>query len=514
MRQHILYISICLAICLPQLSCKKELQEVQPQDSIITASAISDPNVAQGLYLGVYTSLRGTAATLFQLGEMRSEIWADGIFTETGNATYIPLYNQDISALKAPFGNWGNLYYLLYQINNVIKIFPQTSLAVAQRNQELGEMYGLRAYAYYTLLQNWGPVPLVTEPLTAAGNLTSLYKPRSSMDSVMGQIKKDIETSLTLFNGNNAFGPKRVYWNRAATLTLKGDVYLWSGTLMNGGTADLTTAKNALQEVENLQGTTLGLLSSYPAIFDPTKKPTNTENIFGISYELNQAQNTNFSDFRCNVTQASTLIFDPGTPSAQLVSVAYPYMSAGNNRVGFSTGLLAKLTGGPADQRLSGTYRIMYGTATGNPVRGIMLTKWMGRTNANAQLYDNDYPVYRYADVLLLQAEAKAKLGMDPSPEINLIRQRAYGSTYTHYVNSSVDNNMQAILEEQLREFIGEGKRWYALRRAGDQWVFHYIKPSYLSQATVTSGKGPTLQLPIPVSMLSGDPTLTQTPGY
>ncbi|MES1249417.1 MAG: RagB/SusD family nutrient uptake outer membrane protein [Chitinophaga rupis] len=514
MRHFIRYIFACFVLCSLLISCNKDLQEVQPQDAIVTASAIEDPNVAQGLYLGVYTSLRGTAATLFQLGEMRSEIWADGVYTESPNSTYVPLYTQNISALRAPFANWGNLYYLLYQINNVIRIFPQTSLPVAQRNQELGEMYGLRAYVYYTLLRSWGTVPIVTEPLTAAGNLSSLYRPRSSMDSVLKLIKSDIEQSLTLFNGNNSFTAKRVYWNRVATLTLKGDVYIWSATLMSGGNTDLTTAMNALQEVENLQGSTLGLLSSYAAIFDPTKKTTNTENIVAISYELNQAQNTNFSDFRCNPTQAQTLLFDAGTPSQQLVSVAYPYMSAGDNRVGFTPALLTKLTSGPPDQRISGTFRVMYGTSAGNPPRGVMLTKWMGRANASAQLYDNDYPIYRYADVLLLQAEAKAKLGMDPSAEINQIRQRAYGNTYMPYVNSTVDDNMHAILEEQLREFIGEGKRWYALRRAGDQWVFNYINPSYLSPATVASGKGPTLLLPIPTTMLSGDPTLIQTPGY
>lgn len=488
--------------------------EVEPPDAISKASALEDPNVAQGLYTGAYTSFRGSAATFFDLGEMRSEIWADGLFTEAANTTYQPLYTHNISALKVPFGNWGSLYYLIYQINNVINIFPQTTIPVAQRNTELAEMYGMRAYVYYTLLRTWGTVPYVTDPLAAAGSLSALYRPRSSQDSIMKLIKADIEQSLTLFNGNNSFAFKRVYWNRVATLTLKGDVYIWSGTSMNGGNTDLTTAMNALQEVENLQGSTLQLMPNYADIFDPTKKTTNKENIFAINYELNQAQNTNFGDFRINATQAQTVLFDAGTPSAQLVSVAYPYLTTGDNKVGMSAAMITKLTGGPADQRINGSFKVMYGNSTGYPIRSVMLTKWMGRPNAGAQLYDNDYVIYRYADVLLLMAEAKAKLGMDPSAEINKIRQRAYGGSYTPYVNSSVDNNMQAILEEDQREFIGEGKRWFSLRRAGDQWVFNYINPFYLSPATVVSGKGPTLLLPISVTMLSGDPTLTQTTGY
>jgi hypothetical protein len=514
MKHKLFLLSFLTISSISFFACKKQLMEVQPQDAISTSSAIADPNVAQALYTGVYDRFRNANLTLFELGELRSEIWCDGLYTEAGNTTYLPLTQQNITALNVPVSNWGGLYTVLFQINNVISVFPQTSLPAAQVSEELAEMYGLRAYLYYTLLRTWGTVPLTTAPVTAAASLTALYKPRSSTDSIMTQIKADIEKSLSLFSGSNAFPAKRVYWNRVATLTLKGDVYTWSGTLMNGGNGDLTTAMNALQEAENLQGATLGLLSNYPDIFDPTKKTTNTENIFAINYELNQAQNTNFSDFRINATQAQTVVFNAGTPAQQLVSVAYPYLTTGDNRIGMSAAMIAKLTGGAADQRISGSFKVMYGNSTGYPIRSVMLTKWMGRVNASAQLYDNDYPIYRYADVLLLQAEAKAKLGMDPSPEINQIRKRAYGSSYTPYVNSNADNNLQAILEEQLREFIGEGKRWFALRRAGDKWVYNYVNPAYLSPATASSGKGPTLLMPISQSMLNGDPTLTQTTGY
>jgi hypothetical protein len=151
----------------------------------------------------------------------------------------------------------------------------------------------------------------------------------------------------------------------------------------------------------------------------------------------------------------------------------------------------------------------MYGNASPYPVRGIMLTKFIGRVDAGTQLYDNDYPIYRFADVLLLLAEANTKLGQDPSADINLIRQRAFGAAYTPYVNGTVTANMNAILEENLKEFIGEGKRWWALRRAGDSYVFANIKPAYLS-----STQAYKLVLPITVTMLNSDPLLRQTTGY
>jgi hypothetical protein len=151
----------------------------------------------------------------------------------------------------------------------------------------------------------------------------------------------------------------------------------------------------------------------------------------------------------------------------------------------------------------------MYSTATPFPVRGVLLTKYLGTTAGTSQIYNNDFPIYRFADVLLLLAEAKAKLGEDPSAEINSIRLRGYGSGYTPYVNSSISANMNAILDEYLREFIGEGKRWWALRRAGDSYVFATLNPTYIS-ATSTA----KLLLPLSQSMLQADPLLTQTPGY
>src|SRR5207248_3156211 len=103
-------------------------------------------------------------------------------------------------------------------------------------------------------------------------------KARTSSDSVMLQVKSDIEKSLQLFGSSNIIATgKRVYWNRVASLVLKGDVYLWSGTNMGGGTTDYTTAKAALQEVENLQGSSLNLDANYADIFDPSKKANNPE---------------------------------------------------------------------------------------------------------------------------------------------------------------------------------------------------------------------------------------------
>jgi hypothetical protein len=232
----------------------------------------------------------------------------------------------------------------------------------------------------------------------------------------------------------------------------------------------------------------------------------NKEIIFAVNYEVQQATNGLFGSFLVNSIQANTLSFTQA--ASPTVSSVYPFVN-GANRIGLNQAMITRLTALPADQRINNTFRVMYSNAAPFAVRGVMLTKYVGTTSGTTQIFDNDFPIYRYADVLLLLAEAKAKLGEDPAAEINAIRARAYGATFTPYVNGSISANMNAILDEYLREFIGEGKRWWALRRAGDSYVYANINPTYFSPTSTAK-----FLLPLSIGMLTADPLLKQTAGY
>ncbi len=142
---------------------------------------------------------------------------------------------------------------------------------------------------------------------------------------------------------------------------------------------------------------------------------------------------------------------------------------------------------------------------------GSILNKFSGSIDGSVRISDNDVPLYRYADVVLMIAEAKNLLGRDPSGEINQIRQRAYGDSYDEsvhgYASGSKVENIRAILDERYKEFIGEGKRWWDLRRAGASYVFDNVQ--YLSP-----GDEYKLLLPITLDMIGRNPLLEQTPGY
>ena len=139
------------------------------------------------------------------------------------------------------------------------------------------------------------------------------------------------------------------------------------------------------------------------------------------------------------------------------------------------------------------------------------MNKYKGEQNAGVRAFTNDFPIYRYADLLLLLAEAKVVLGESPATEINLVRARAYGASYVAgtigFPNLAGDNDPKnAILKERFLEFILEGKRWHDLRRLGDSYVY--------ANSTVTAADAYKLLWPIDRSTLTNNRLLVQTTGY
>lgn len=93
----------------------------------------------------------------------------------------------------------------------------------------------------------------------------------------MDLIKKDIDASEKAFGGDYSYKQGKCYWSKPATLMLKGEVYLWSGRQMGGGTGDYTVAKTALQDLQ--QNGNLKLQEKFTDVFSFNNKE-NSEMIF------------------------------------------------------------------------------------------------------------------------------------------------------------------------------------------------------------------------------------------
>jgi hypothetical protein len=487
-------------------SCSKKL-DLAPISSISDANYWQTADQVDAFVSGINIAFRANTNSFLYLGEMRADIFgtdpgSSSAFTGEATQGVERLWLNTLDMDAPGVANFGGFYFTINQINLLISKLGTTNLiSPATKNYYLGQAYGMRAYYYFQMYRSWGKVIIQTEP-TSSIEIDKLAKPASPEADVLKLIKSDIESSLTNYGTDYSFKNTKSSWSKSATLMLKAEVFLWT-SYRSGGTADASVAKTALTDIQTNAG--LSLVSSYANIFTSANKG-NSEIIFSVRNKLDEA----------------TMPF-AGTFFPQSGLIANFYDSAGNRKFNVTTdnwgGLLRapikiatfrkfddkdsrKWTSiQPAYNLVSGTYRIA----------GAFVNKYQGEQNAGSRQYTNDYPIYRYADLLLLLAEAKVILGESPAAEINLVRARAFGSNYSTavygYPNQSIDADpKQAILQERFLEFVFEGKRWYDLRRMGDNYVY--------ANTTVLSSESYKLLWPIDRGSLTNNRSLEQNPGY
>ena len=115
-------------------------------------------------------------------------------------------------------------------------------------------------------------------------------------------------------------------------------------------------------------------------------------------------------------------------------------------------------------------------------------------------LIDNDIVLFRFADVLLMRAEAKMRLGLDGSSDLNAVRRRAG--------MSDVECNEQTLLDERLLELCWEGWRRQDMIRFGKYKTLDTEFP------LIDESDGHTELFPIPADALKLNHNLKQNPGY
>jgi starch-binding outer membrane protein, SusD/RagB family len=283
MKKYNLIIIILSFTILPFVSCDNML-DLEPVSSISSASFWKTEGDAEGAVYGMYDRFRDvTNNDLFLWGEARSQNMKQSVGNDFSN---MRIFQNTLDATE-PGPSWNRLYQVINDANLILKYVPEIEFVDDEnKNRILAEAHAMRAFCYFVMARTWGGVIIFTEP-TEGYVPEKMYKERSSVEEVFALIKSDIENAVTLFPNNN-FTSGRNRWSKPAANAMKGDVYLWTGKVLDGGNSDISTALNALTEIESSD---VDLLPEFERIFDYDNKG-NKEILFASNFKLYESSNT------------------------------------------------------------------------------------------------------------------------------------------------------------------------------------------------------------------------------
>ncbi len=465
---------LTLAVVLP--ACKKSFIDLTPQGIVpVTTYYTTEIDIKSALN-GTYSSLRPIYNSQYGFGEVPSDN------TQSFSESEVNFGEQDKFTWTSSSTNiqnaWSRFYTTISYANIVLGHVATPPMAQANRDSYTGQAKFIRALMYFNLVRMFGAVPLVLTEITSEQQAYTYN--RTPVTDVYTQIEKDLTEAAAVlpasFTGSDIGRATSVAAN-----ALLGKVYLFENKL--------TQAETTLAQVVATQS---GPLLSYDQVFG-LGKDNNREIIFSIQY-----LGGGFGEGNTFATQ-----FVPQTSGTTIIGV-----SGGSNNIG-TPDLYNAFE--PGDSRLN--------TAIGVFVSGNLTyyyaKKFTYPTVAAGNEGDNDWPVLRYADVVLMYAEVLNENGKTAAAltQLNLVRTRSNLAPKTGL--SQADARI-AIRNERRVELCFEAERWFDLIR----WnTFVQVMQAYKAKYTPPSGAFgnvlPTLALyPIPIREISLNPKLTQNPGY
>jgi tetratricopeptide (TPR) repeat protein len=432
-------------------SCKKDFLDIQPETTLTAPVFFKTQADFEQAINGAYAPLRtlynnpGVGGGAWSLGELRSDNTTyvfnpanRGVIQSEQIADFINDPTNTVAAAE-----YTNDYLIIARANQVLAPIDAADFDQAVRDNIKGQALFLRALSYFDLVQYFGRVPLHLTPATSREE-TAL--PLTSVDSIYAQIIADAQQAATLLPPKSTQEAGRA--TSGAAKTLLGNVYVVL--------KQYASAETVLKEVVN--SGEYSLLSDYAAVFDPANK-NNSESVFEVQYkEGSEGYASNF------IYQ-----FIPEPITAEELTAAFSSYGV------TPTGIQALTTEGynvptpdiiaayeNGDKRKAASIGNIIANGTTFP----FIRKYL-HPHAQANITNDNWPVYRYAEVLLLLAEALNEQGKSSEalPYLNMVRSRAGLSDIT---TTSQDELRNSIMHERRVELAFENKRWLDLVRTGE----------------------------------------------
>jgi len=483
-----------LIIVLLSTACSKFVDYNPHEDFQITADDyLKNADDYSKMVIGVYSPMQWIYAN-----NVIGDIASDNSVSGGENATDV-LGFQQIDDYTTTTTNsylteaWKSCYEGINRANYLHE--NKAKLDFVGKEALYGEVYFLRAYYYFELVRMFGDVPLFTaKRLTASDSKGFTRSPKAD---VYKQMEADLTAAIAVLPPTNV---QKGRVTKYAAQALLGKVLLYQGKY------DAAAAM-----LENVISGPFNLVTNFGDIFLQSGE-NGVESVFEVQY----SNASPFYDWS-----------NPGRGQGNLaVQICGIRNLTGNSPYGQgwsinlpTANLASAFTAG--DKRKDVTVLDIEAYSKANPSFGITYTvapykntglynqKYLprkGETSGQVELnYLNNYRAIRFADVLLMAAEAnnRATTANDAKAQtyLNRVRQRAFGDNL-HNITASGATLKQAIWDERRLELAMEGDRFFDLVRTGQ------------AATKITGFKASKNELfPIPQQEIdiSG---LTQNPGY
>lgn len=384
----------------------------------------------------------------------------------------------------------------ILRCNFVLQKVPAMNIDETIKGRILGEAHFLRAHYYFLLVRLFGGVPLQTEP---ADSDSDLLLPRASAEEVYELIVEDLDQAITLLPQRSAYTQEHIgRATKEAAMAELARVYLTHYQ-------DYEHYQLVVDLCEEIRKMGYQLEANYADLWNPSKQ-NGVESIFEVQYY----GKTNY-DFWSNENQSSWLSTFTGPRNSGMAAGCYGWNQPTAEFVSqYETGDVRKektifYTGCPTFDGM--TYSSAYST-TGYNVRKFLLTKTQ---SPDYNTSNQNWVVTRYADVLLMKAEALNEMGQTTLAEAPLyeVRCRAGLTNRSTIEGLSQMQMREKIIHERRMELAFEGHRWFDMIRYKDNYALNFLHS--IGKTAATSKH---LLLPIPTQEREANPKLTQNPGW
>jgi len=509
-----IYIIIAL-LSLTATACKKSFIDLTPKDSYTDASYYKTADQFKQAVVAAYAPLRDVLLNDYFTSEMRSDNTIYQPYPSNRGTAYI--YRESISNFTNTSTNdyvnavWQHCYTGISRTNIVIERLKLTDFDAAVKQPIDGQAKFLRALYYFKLVRLFGGVPLFLKEVSKADDA---FLPRATAEAVYAQIVLDATDAIAQLAAPTKF-PQTGEATKGSVTMLLAEVYA-------------TQKKWAEAEtlLTSLAGMNYGLNANYADAFTPANK-NSRESLFDIQFLEGTVLGTtpNPLPFHFLPRSTSTLLVTGiainnsstggwNTPTQDLINTYEP----NDKRLDASIGIAEGAYNASDLFTYSANKSVIGYTPAAGKVGVPYIKKYEHLPLIAVSGSSDNFPIYRYADALLLLAEAQNEQGKSPLAALNTVRARA-GLPATTTADPALLRDI--IMHERRVELAFENHRWHDLVRTGKaidvmnafgaklKAQVNYLTPDTYN---VTANK---LLYPIPQPEVDLNPgVMTQNPGY